>query len=368
MATYFVNASGSATAPYDTPAKGHTSIGALSTALGGFSSGDIVEVTDDATITEATGNLNGAGATFRSYSANTSKPILNVTATTALFNTFANNTKWLNLHFRYDQTVGATSVGFITANSIGTITGIEVKGCKFENLNIVSNARAGMDINSTSLSGLVFENNVGIDVRSIANLNGGYGAACSVVNNSVTVNAGSSGSGIHAFQIDGYVSTVFNNAAEYIAGGSSNQMFRISGGTFNHDYNIGYNFSSWGATQQANESTSDPQFLSDLQVPTGSPAIDNGASSFNSVNAPSDDYLGVSRPQGSGYDIGSYEFNEVVTCWNLTGRYNTGRYFRLDGPADCPAEIKVPKNADLSSIVVIEHGIKLNPDRYKIVQ
>ena len=50
----------------------------------------------------------------------------------------------------------------------------------------------------------------------------------------------------------------------------------------------------------------DPQLTSptsDFTLQTTSPAIDAGSS----VGAPSTDFAGNARPQGSGYDIGAYE-------------------------------------------------------------
>jgi hypothetical protein len=42
----------------------------------------------------------------------------------------------------------------------------------------------------------------------------------------------------------------------------------------------------------------------DFRIKASSPAIDAGFSTF----APGDDFEGNSRPQGTGYDIGAYEY------------------------------------------------------------
>ena len=44
-----------------------------------------------------------------------------------------------------------------------------------------------------------------------------------------------------------------------------------------------------------------------FQLSTGSSAIDAGLS----VDAPSTDYIGTSRPQDAGYDVGAYEYKAV---------------------------------------------------------
>ncbi len=60
-----------------------------------------------------------------------------------------------------------------------------------------------------------------------------------------------------------------------------------------------------------NEKNEDPRFVnpqaSDFRLGDTSSAIDAGTSDASSVV--NSDYLGVSRPQGSEFDIGAYENN-----------------------------------------------------------
>lgn len=87
-------------------------------------------------------------------------------------------------------------------------------------------------------------------------------------------------------------------------------------------YEAGYaylGFSQWkqylgqfvGITgKEANSLVADPAFVNlsghDFHLQLGSPAIDAGTS----TNAPSTDLEGTSRPQGSAYDIGAYEYQD----------------------------------------------------------
>ncbi|MCJ7756403.1 MAG: hypothetical protein MUP13_17720, partial [Thermoanaerobaculales bacterium] len=67
-----------------------------------------------------------------------------------------------------------------------------------------------------------------------------------------------------------------------------------------------------GAINGDDHQTGNPLFAdaagADYHILAGSPAIDSGCS----VHAPSDDFDGVTRPQGSGFDIGAFEYGAVV--------------------------------------------------------
>jgi hypothetical protein len=76
-----------------------------------------------------------------------------------------------------------------------------------------------------------------------------------------------------------------------------------------------------GGTDNGNNLTdTDPLFVDDtfsnpdLQLQSGSPCIDAGAT----ISAITVDFLGVSRPQGSAYDIGAYEFVDTGPSFTPT--------------------------------------------------
>jgi hypothetical protein len=98
--------------------------------------------------------------------------------------------------------------------------------------------------------------------------------------------------------------TIFNNVLF-----SSSGSMTMGSSNFDSDYNI----VSSGATLYGSHSftsTESALFVGggDYHLRSGSPAIDAGIGSFNSISAPTTDLEGSSRPQGSGYDIGAYEY------------------------------------------------------------
>jgi hypothetical protein len=79
------------------------------------------------------------------------------------------------------------------------------------------------------------------------------------------------------------------------------------------DHNLVYPFRGYAyevrgsAYQEADPLLADAAGA-DFHLTAASPAIDNGSATA----APGDDFEGTERPQGSGWDIGAYEFGGVI--------------------------------------------------------
>ena len=92
---------------------------------------------------------------------------------------------------------------------------------------------------------------------------------------------------------------------------ADNNIYYVSGNIFSHNGG-NYTLAQWQNIhgQDAASLEEDPEFTSivpgseDFSLQSTSPARDAGTTIATVVN----DYLGVSRPKGAGYDIGAYEF------------------------------------------------------------
>lgn len=103
-----------------------------------------------------------------------------------------------------------------------------------------------------------------------------------------------------------------------IVGSTGGSYFTHSGttpgATFQGDHNLWYgqgNGPSWSTTGDLDNinpqfTNSNPLYFSDFQLQSGSPAINSGTA----VSLVATDFILTSRPQGSTYDIGAYEYDE----------------------------------------------------------
>ncbi|MFV2073909.1 MAG: right-handed parallel beta-helix repeat-containing protein [Thermoanaerobaculales bacterium] len=174
--------------------------------------------------------------------------------------------------------------------------------------------------NGGLLENIVLYNNIAYANEYIGLTVGGWGepGAAHPISNITLINNTVHGNGVSGWGggilIDNAEATgvvIRNNIC------SQNQDFQLAaeavGANLTVDHNLidgtqGYP----GAVNGDNAQIGDPLFVdastADYHIRLGSPAIDNGSA----VNAPNADFGGLPRPQGSGYDIGAFEFGNLI--------------------------------------------------------
>ncbi len=144
-------------------------------------------------------------------------------------------------------------------------------------------------------------------------------ARLSFVNNTLVNNGGwgiklSEDIGGHAF----FNNIIMNNTGGCIASGHSNlasdKNIYDSSCSFSQDGEAStISYASWvsiysdSSIQSSLNTVLSNAAGDDYSLATGSPAIDNGLSSFGGVTAPSEDIEGAARPNGGAIDIGAFE-------------------------------------------------------------
>jgi hypothetical protein len=184
------------------------------------------------------------------------------------------------------------------------ISGFIVRNTSINNPNRSNIAGISVYHNSVVKNNLIY-NTAG---SGIANFYSNGGRNITVVNNTIY---GASNIGIlvqspHADVV--YYNNVVVNTDMALERGYS--------GEYNNDYNLFFgntnNYNS-GLLPGTHDILSDPLFVdpgnSDFRLQPNSPAINAGADL--SANGVITDILGIARPQGSGFDIGAYEYYEM---------------------------------------------------------
>ena len=139
----------------------------------------------------------------------------------------------------------------------------------------------------------------------------------SIINNTFYHNGGAGLTEIYLADTTGYVNCVVEN--NLIVGSNDNTLMicnkATSGVMIDHNlfydaagyYTAGYDKVTYGANYiQGNPLLVSPD-TGNFNIAAGSPAIGAGLSTL----APAFDFIGTSRPQGMGYDIGAYEYETV---------------------------------------------------------
>ena len=135
-------------------------------------------------------------------------------------------------------------------------------------------------------------------------------ATLEVINTTITAN-GSDGIEQHSGE-----STVSNCIIAF----NNSDGLDLNSGKMSHAYNIVFGHGSQnfeGTSLSFNELEQDPLFRGggDYSLQEDSPAIDFG---YNASNHTTDDLAGISRPVGSSYDLGCYEwYDTLIGHWKL---------------------------------------------------
>ena len=102
--------------------------------------------------------------------------------------------------------------------------------------------------------------------------------------------------------ISNYLQGVVGLAASFVS--DYNDFYQDGVGTFNINGVSYANLAAWQAIgQDAHSISGDPLLKADYSLNTNSPCVDKGVT----VATVTTDYIGTARPQGSAYDIGSFE-------------------------------------------------------------
>jgi len=128
----------------------------------------------------------------------------------------------------------------------------------------------------------------------------------SILNNTIYESTGSNGAGIYIQSTNVKDILIRNNIVafgpKYVGQIRATSMENVTA-----DHNLIYGSVSFPDEEVPGSIEADPEFLNALEnvfhLSSSSPAIDSGSS----VEAPSRDFDGTLRPQGTGYDIGAYE-------------------------------------------------------------
>jgi len=93
--------------------------------------------------------------------------------------------------------------------------------------------------------------------------------------------------------------------------------------------------------------------------------LDNGANLTS--EGVTTDIIGTARPQNGAFDIGGFE-NDIPLCWNYTAQYkNSNKLFKASGCGAFPKSLRIPSNIDTSTGRMVDDGILINPDEYRII-
>ncbi len=337
--SYFIDAGGSDTAPYDTLAKAASTLYELfnQSTSGNPGPGVQIYTTDFIEVSSLGGDITDdspggpnkmPACTIRAYSGNASRPAAYLTS--AVQFGFQDTTIVSGIDFIKDGAGGSPSNSFLGPwPGASTLDGIEIINNSFALVNVGTHGNFPGPISFNgpgTVTNLIVKNN------SIIN-NGGQGFACDwaspnaqIINNTFDAFYYASPPTIGVIFIantaDQSAGTVIVNNIINVGNDSAGYGIQITGVNLPaQDYNTIYGANTeYGgvATQGAHNIHLDPEFADlaagDLKLSEYSPCLEAGAGSGTYSGRPSTDIRGVARPQDlswpsvdDGTDIGAYE-------------------------------------------------------------
>lgn len=186
---------------------------------------------------------------------------------------------------------------------------INISGFEIKNANSGGTKGGIFDVLGTNS---IFKNNL---VHNI----GGFGIYFNSATNTKIYNNTTYGNTISGIHFDGATSStnevknnsITNNGIEGIGGVGSQTVVIDYNDVWNNRINYAYN-------PGAHDISSDPLFADgEFHLQSGSPAINSGTT----LSDVPTDIVGVSRPQGAGYDIGAYEWLSIPLNVNYPSGY-----------------------------------------------
>jgi hypothetical protein len=199
-----------------------------------------------------------------------------------------------NCTVEHNEIYGIREYGITIRSTMGSGTGNIYRYNIIRNSSTLISLDSGLRAVNISQGDNIFHSNL-----IYGNLGGG-----------LTVSAGYSGNKI-------YNNTIYANRGTGISVGAGANVVEIKNNIVFGNGAGQISDRSGIAIQNANLTT-DPLFAdsknNNFRLKTGSPAIDKGVP----VDGVTSDMAGLSRPQGSGYDIGAYEYETSVRTTNFT--------------------------------------------------
>jgi len=365
-AEYYINPLGSNTPPYDTPEKGIPTLSGALAALSPNPGDEVIVDGDNGEIDDSAASLSVVpeGVIIKRKPGG-AKPRLKIKNDGVLLRLSNKGAKVQDIDF---YKAGPSASSYFIDNVDGADGEHEVSDCTFEVENPTGNAADGIKISDRVFTGTApkFASNIFKNIRNAIHSMGGGATVDNVIIDNNRYFSCARGIWIQQAAVNVHVvnnsfydvdraidfdsslttSNILNNAMDGQGGTTGIEVQNYVSGVVDyniiHDYTTDINIVGGAVSAGPNNSTDDPLFVSpaDLQLQSGSPAIDAAIRTGYENIVPTVDCTGLSRPQDNivvvdaddGTDIGAFEMPasviiptqirplEIITLYNKFDR------------------------------------------------